>query len=149
SGASPALQYAGLGLFVAAQAVIFLPLMYLATTVSAPDVIPKAGMLTLAVFAGLTFIAFTTRHDFSYLGSVLWLGGFVALGAIVVSTFFGTGLGFWFSIAMVALASVGILYSTSNIMYHYRTDQHVAAALALFASVALLFWYILQILMAA
>src|SRR5262249_61518148 len=37
SGASPAIQYAGLGLFVAAQAVIFLPLMYLATTISAPD----------------------------------------------------------------------------------------------------------------
>jgi FtsH-binding integral membrane protein len=30
-------------------------------------------------------------------------------------------------------------------LHHYRTDQHVAAALALFASVALLFWYVLQL----
>ena len=38
-----------------------------------------------------------------------------------------------------------ILYDTSNVLHHYRTEQYVAAALALFASVALLFWYILQI----
>jgi hypothetical protein len=32
-------------------------------------------------------------------------------------------------------------------MLHYRTDQHVAAALALFSSVALLFYYVLLALM--
>ena len=148
SNTSPALQYAGLGLYVVAEAVIFLPLLYVAAHFSAPDVIPKAGMLTLAVFAGLTFIVFTTRHDFSYLRAILWIGGFVALGAIVVGIFFGTGMGLWFSVAMVVLASGFILYDTSNVLHHYRTDQHVAAALALFASVALLFWYILRILMA-
>ena len=49
--------------------------------------------------------------------------------------------------AMVVLMSGYILYYTSNVMLHYRTDQHVAAALALFAAVATLFWYILQIVM--
>ena len=53
----------------------------------------------------------------------------------------------FFSFAMVALLSGYILYDTSNVMLHYRTDQHVAAALALFASVATLFWYILRIVM--
>jgi FtsH-binding integral membrane protein len=148
SDTSPALQYAGLALYVVAEAVIFLPLLYVAAFLSAPDIIPKAGMLTMAVFAGLTFIAFTTRHDFSYLGSILWLASFLALGAILVSIFFGTGLGLWFSLAMVVVASGFILYDTSNILHRYRTDQHVAASLALFASVALLFWYILRILMA-
>jgi len=67
---------------------------------------------------------------------------------IVCSIFFGGfNLGVWFSGAMVGLASGYILYDTSNVMHHYRTDQHVAASLALFASVALLFWYILQLLM--
>ena len=42
-----------------------------------------------------------------------------------------------------------ILYYTSNILHQYRTDQYVAAALALFASVALLFWYVIQIFMAS
>jgi FtsH-binding integral membrane protein len=34
-------------------------------------------------------------------------------------------------------------------MHEYRVGQHVAASLALFASVALLFWYILQLLMSS
>ena len=46
---------------------------------------------------------------------------------------------------MVIFAGAAILYQTSNILRHYRTDQHVAAALALFAAIALLFWYILRL----
>ena len=38
------------------------------------------------------------------------------------------------------MAAGYILYDTSNVLHHYRTDQHVAASLALFASVALLFY---------
>ena len=48
---------------------------------------------------------------------------------------------------MVLLASISILYSTSNIIHHYGTEQYVAASLGLFASVALLFWYVLRIIM--
>ena len=48
---------------------------------------------------------------------------------------------------MIALACGFILYDTSNVLHHYRIGQHVAASLALFASVALLFWYVLQLLM--
>ena len=59
----------------------------------------------------------------------------------------GFNLGLLFSGAMVLLASISILYSTSNIIHHYGTEQYVAAALGLFASVALLFWYVLRILM--
>jgi FtsH-binding integral membrane protein len=49
---------------------------------------------------------------------------------------------------LVALASGYILYYTSQVMLHFRTDQHVAAALELFASVAYLFYNILHIVMA-
>src|SRR5437870_3479814 len=94
--------------------------------------------------AGPTAIWHWPSHAFSYLRAILWIGGFLALGAILVGIFFGTGMGLWFSVAMVALASGFILYDTSNVLHHYRTDQHVAAALALFASIALLFWYILR-----
>jgi len=147
SDTSRALQYVGLGLFVVAEAVIFLPILYVAANFYAPDLIPKAGMLTLAVFAGLTFVAFTTRHDFSYLGTTLRLGSMVLLGVILVGVFFGGGTGLWTAFAAVALASGFILYDTSNILHRYRTDQHVAASLALFASIALLFIWILRILM--
>lgn len=49
---------------------------------------------------------------------------------------------------MVGFASVAILYDTSKIIHHYSTTQYVAASLELFASVALLFWYVLRILIA-
>jgi len=49
--------------------------------------------------------------------------------------------------AMIALACGYILFHTSNVMHHYRIGQHVAAALALFAAVALLFWYIVLLFM--
>jgi uncharacterized protein len=146
SGASPAMQYAGLGLYVVAEAIIFLPIMFIAANYF-EDVIPKAGIMTLAMFAGLTFAVFFTRQDFSFLAPILSIGVCLAFGLVLTSWLIGFNMGNWFAFGMVALASAFILYDTSNVLHRYRTDQHVAASLALFASVALLFWYILQIFM--
>jgi FtsH-binding integral membrane protein len=147
---SRGMQYLGLGLYVVLEAVIFVPILWVAMTfTNDPNIIPTAGILTLAIFGGLTTTVFITRKDFSFLGPILSIACWVAFGLIVITIFlpsaFG-GLGLWFSFAMVAVASGYILYSTSNVLHHYHTDQHVAAALALFAAVALLFWYILRIL---
>ncbi len=147
SGASKAMQYAGLGLYVVAQAIIFVPLLYVAVFYSSPDVLPMAALMTVGLFLGLTGVVVLTRVDFSFLRSVLMIGGFIALGVIVASIIFGFNLGILFSGIMVVFAAAAILYDTSNIMRNYRTDQYVAASLALFASVALLFWYILRIFM--
>jgi len=136
----------GLGLYVVAEAIIFLPLLWMADRL-APGTTQTAGIMTLTVFGGLTLGVFLTRQDFSFLGPVLCIAGFAALGFIIAGIIFHFNFGLVFSFAMVALASGYILYYTSNIMLHYRTDQHVAAALALFAAVALLFWYILRIVM--
>jgi FtsH-binding integral membrane protein len=150
SGASPALQYAGLGLYVVAEAIIFMPLLYLAERYApGQQLIAKAAVLTLTMFGGLTVVVFVTRSDFSYLRSILAIGSCVALGVVLVSIFMGGGLGLWFSLAMIVLACGFILYDTSNILHHYRTDQHVAASLALFASVALLFWYVIRLMLAS
>ena len=146
-GASQSMQYVGLTLYVIAEAVIFAPILWLAVHFSSPDVLPTAGILTLLLFAGLSLVVFTTKKDFSFLRSILTIGSMLALGLIVCAVLFGFNLGLIFSFAMVLLASGAILYDTSKIMLHYNTDQHVAASLQLFASVALLFWYILQIVM--
>jgi FtsH-binding integral membrane protein len=149
SDSSPALQYAGLGLYVVLQALIFLPIMCFAVyRLDDWTIIPTAGIMTLAVFAGLTLTVFTTKQDFSFLGSILWVGAMIALGIIVVAVLFKITLGVLFSFAMIALMSGFILYDTSNVMRYYRTDQHVAAALALFADIATLFFYILRVVMA-
>jgi FtsH-binding integral membrane protein len=144
SATSLTTQYLGLGLYVVAQAVIFVPLLFIARQID-PGVIPTAGLTTLVLFAGLTAIVFITRKDFSFLRSFLLFGGLAAMGLIVVAILFQFALGPIFTYAMIALACGYILYHTSEVMLHYRIGQHVAAALALFASVALLFWYILQL----
>jgi FtsH-binding integral membrane protein len=141
-------QYMGLGLYVIMEAVIFAPLIFIAAYVAGPEVLPTAAILTGLLFAGLSAVAFTTQKDFSFLNSILTIGGFVALGLIVCGAIFGFSLGLFFSVAMVVFASAAILRDTSNIMYHYAVDQHVAASLQLFASVALLFWYVLRIVIA-
>ncbi len=146
SEASLGMQYVGLGLYVVAEAIIFLPLMYIAAYYSDPSVLPAAAVLTVLLFAGLTLTAVTTRADFSFLRGVLFFGGLLALGLIVASLLFGFTLGVVFAAAMVGLAAAAILYSTSNVMLHYRTDQYVAASLSLFAAVALMFYYVLMIL---
>ncbi|AKF06134.1 Putative membrane protein [Sandaracinus amylolyticus] len=148
SDAGQAMQYAGLGLYVVAEAVIFMPLLYIATLID-PSAIPTAGLVTLVLFGGLTGIVFLTRHDFSFLRGILGVAALGAFGVIICSALFGFTLGVLFSGAMVVLAGGYILYYTSNVLHHYRVDQHVAAALALFSSVALLFWYVLRIFLAS
>ncbi len=144
SAVNPATQYMGLGLYVAAESVIFVPLLYIAQH-AAPGVIESAGVTTLMLFTALTAIVFFTRKDFSFLRTILIFGGFAAFGFIVVAALFQFAMGPVFTYAMIALACGYILYDTSNVLHHYRIGQHVAAALALFASVALLFWYIVQL----
>ncbi len=139
-------QYIGLGLYVLGQAIIFVPLLYIAMYYTSPEVLPSAAILTGLLFAGLTTVAFTTKADFSFLGGILTMVGFVALGMIICSVIFGFNLGIFFSFAMIVFASAAILYDTSNVIHHFTTDQYVAASLELFASVALLFWYVLRIL---
>jgi len=146
SETSKAVQYAGLGIFVLAEAVIFVPLLFIATYYSDDaSVLPKAGIVTLGLFAGITATVFLTRSDFSFLAPILAIGGFAALGFIVASAIFGFTLGNVFAFAMVAFAGTSILYQTSNVLHRFNTNQHVAASLTLFASVALLFWYVLRI----
>jgi FtsH-binding integral membrane protein len=147
-------QYMGLGIYVLAQSIILLPLLWIAssmttdTAVGSFSPITVAAVATLVTFGILTAVVFATSADFSFMGSVLWMIGIGATLLIFASIFMNFPLGIWFSGAMILFAACYILYDTSNVLHHYRTTQHVAASLALFASVALLFWYILRLVMA-
>jgi len=122
------------------------PLLYVAETV-APGAIGSAALVTFLGFVGLSLVAFYTRKDFSFLRGLLFWGGIVAMVLIVGGVIFGFVLGTFFSVAMVGLAGAAILYDTSNILYRYPEDRYVAAALELFASVALMLWYVLRLFM--
>jgi FtsH-binding integral membrane protein len=141
------MQYLGLGLYVVAEAVVFMPLLLIAQYYGGPDVIMTAGVSTLAIFAALTGIVMVTKKDFSWMRGALAILSLGALGLIIFSMLFGFQLGILFVVFMIALSACYILYDTSNIMRHYHPQAYVAAALTLFASVALMFWYILQFVM--
>ena len=146
NGASPGAQYAGLALYTLAEAVILCPLLFIISRFGDPNTIPMAGLLTGVIFVGLTATVFITKADFPFLRGSLWVGLVVAIGTAVAGAIFGFSLGLAFVVPMIALLSGYILYDTSNVLHHYRTDQHVAASLALFSSVATLFWYVLRLL---
>jgi FtsH-binding integral membrane protein len=143
---SLAAQYAALGAFVVAESLIFVPMLYVANQMAA-GVIQSAATVTLVGAAGLTAVALITRRDFSFLRGILMWGGIVALVAIVASVLFGFAMGTWFSVAMIGFAGAAVLYDTSNVLHHYSEDRYVAASLELFASIALMFWYVLRLFM--
>ncbi len=144
NAATPAKQYFGLGIFIVAEALIFVPLLYIAN-MHAEGVIANAAIVTLVGFSGLTAIVFVTRKDFSFLRSVLAWGTLAALGFIVIGSFAGWSGGTLFPVLMIALAGGWILHDTSRILLHYPEDRYVGAALELFASVALMFYYVLML----
>ena len=139
-------QYAALAAFIVVEALIFAPLLYVANAV-APGVIDSAAGVTLLGSIGLVATAMVTRKDFSFLRGLLVWGGILAMVGIVASLLFGFALGTWFSVAMIGFAGAAVLYDTSNIMHHYPEDKYVAASMALFASIALMFWYVLRLFM--
>ena len=142
-------QYLAYGVYILAEAFIFVPIIYIAAYYmdSGSEILNQAAIVTLALFTGLSAIVFVTKKDFSFLKAGLTIGFFIALGLILAGTLFGFNLGLWFSVGMCLLAAGSILYQTSNLVNKYSEDQYIPAALGLFASLMLLFWYILRIFM--
>ncbi|HEY5937836.1 MAG TPA: Bax inhibitor-1 family protein, partial [Kofleriaceae bacterium] len=153
---SRVMQYLGLGFYVIAEALIFVPLLaivayktqsILARGGGEPHILRDSALVTLALFGALTASVLLSRKDFSFLRTGLAMASAAALMLIGLSLVFGFNLGIVFSVAMVLLAAAYILYQTSQVLAHYDPNQHVAASLALFSSVALMFWYMIRIVM--
>ena len=147
-------QYAGLAFYVVAEALIFVPLLaivawktqvIIAKGGGNPNIIRDSAYVTLGIFAALTASVFISKKDFSFLRSGLFMASGAALTLIVLALTFGFNLGLAFSVGMVLLAAGYVLYQTSQVLAHYDPNQHVAASLALFSSVALMFWYVIRI----
>lgn len=150
SDTSRGMQYLGLAVYVAIMSLMVSPLVYIAAYYVPTDeyILHKAALITLFVFGGLTATVFLTKKDFSFLRGFLNMALMAALGIIVLSLIFGFGLGTWFSLAMIVVFSGCILFDTSRVLAHYPPTHYVAASLALFASLAMLFFYVLRLLIA-
>jgi FtsH-binding integral membrane protein len=143
TSSSIGMQYFAYAAYVVAEALIFVPLLYIADA-KAPD---SATLVTALGAGGLMFVAHRTRRDFSFLRALLMWGGILAIVAMIGGAVFGFQLGTWFSVAMIGFAGVAVLYDTSNIIHNYPEDRYVSAAMQLFASIALMFWYVLRLVM--
>jgi len=142
-------QYLGYGIYIFFQALIFVPLIFIAAFYmeAGREILYQAAIVTLGLFTGLSAVVLMTKSDFSFLKTGLTIGFFIAIGLIIAGTIFGFSLGLWFSVAMCLLAGGSILYQTSNLVKTYGVDDYIPAALGLFASLMLLFWYVLSIFM--
>lgn len=144
---SKGMQYGGLGLFIFAQSLILLPLLYYAVVVLNEPSLPLiAGLITAMAFIGLSAFVFITGVNLESWGKYLFMAGLGFLIMIGVGILFGFSFGLAFTAIGITLACAYILYQTSEIIRSYGTEQYVAAALGLFASVAMLFFYVLQFL---
>ncbi len=144
---NPQRQYLGLFGIAAAESLIFAPFLYYFFRVAddgATDVWVAAA-ITAVGFVGLTGVGLVTRRDLSFIRPIMLWAGLCALLLIVSAALFGLHLGVWFSVAMIALAGGSILYQTQTIIRRYPSEAYVGAAVQLFASVMLLFWYVLRL----
>ena len=144
---NPSRQYLGLFGMAAAEAVIFAPFLHYIFEIQGDGAttVGVAAAITALGFAGLTAVALTTSRDLSFLRPMLIWAGVSALLLIVAAVLFGLELGVWFSVGMIALAGASILYQTQNIVRRYPAEAYVGAAVQLFASVMMLFWYVLRL----
>ena len=142
-------QYLGLGIYVLAYTLFFAPILALTAEAIGVQIIQEAAILTTALFAGLTVVAFTTKKDFSFLEGALKIGSFIIIGVIIASFFIGglTSSIFWIGGVILFLGGL-ILYETSQIKYKYPTTMFVGAAATLYGSFMTLFLYVLRLLMA-
>ncbi len=164
SSTSRGVQYAGLAIGVASWSLLLQPILWVLfykfgnpemlgisrtglLTGQAASILMQAVVITLAIFIGLTATVFITKKDFSFMRGALAIGTFAAFGVIIASLAFGFSLGALFCGAMILLMAGYILFQTSLVMSYFPPSGYVAASLMLFSTVAMLFWYVLQMLM--
>ncbi|HEY1554952.1 MAG TPA: Bax inhibitor-1 family protein [Kofleriaceae bacterium] len=165
SESSRALQYLGMALAVVLWSILAQPIIWITIakfgnpadfltgdkihpvlSAKAALVISEAAIITLAIFIGLTVTVFVTRKDFSFLRGVLGIAMAALIGIVLCAMLFGFQIGVLYSVAVVLVMGGYILYQTSLVMNYFRPTQHVAAAVMLFTTVAMLFIHVLRIL---
>lgn len=144
--ASPASQWGGYLLLVAANALIFAPMLVIAE-LQVPGTVAQAGQYAIGGFVILSVVAHRSSRDFTWLGASLRWFSILALVGIALAVLTGFQLGTWFSLAMIGFAGAAILYETQVILRETPPGRETVAAMALFSSLALLFWYVLRLLM--
>ena len=143
-------------LYAAIAGLTIAPLLILAMVVASIQgmhpysIIGQAFGLTTLGFGGLTAYVFLTRQDFSWLGGIISIFSLVALG-IVIGSWVGLvhlqgTFDLAFTLGMIGLMCLTVLYDTSQIVHHYGKEHTVVAAFSLLMSFFVMLWYVLRFL---
>lgn len=135
-------------LFTFLEGLALSPLLLAYTNAGYAYLLLEAFLLTAVTSLGLAAYAWTTKRDFSGLGSKLFLGVLLLLGASILGIFFHSTL-FELVIAVggVAIFSGYVLFTVQRAKYLADTlPNAIGLTVSLFITVLNLFIYILEIL---
>ncbi|HVF43667.1 MAG TPA: Bax inhibitor-1/YccA family protein [Pyrinomonadaceae bacterium] len=143
----PGVNLAALFGFTALTGVVISPLIAVYTRLN-PASILQAGVLTVAIFGGLTAYVFVSKKDFSFMRGMVVTGLIVVFAASLLNFFVVGSSAFAFAISCAALLlfSGFVLYDTSNIIRRYPTNEYVSGALSLYLDAFNIFLALLRIL---
>jgi FtsH-binding integral membrane protein len=156
SARSTAVQYVWLASCVVVESVVLVPALSRAAA-DAPGAIRNAAFSTLLAFACGSVAAFALRRDLSFLGGLVQSSLSLELICFVTAIAFGFGLGSGFTLVILVTALAALVHDVSAVFEDAADDEaerdgspdrHAAASLALFASMALMFWSALSLFVA-
>ena len=129
----PGLNLFMLYLFSALGGVFLGPLCYIYDRM-VPGLPLQAGVLSTAVFGGLTLYVMFTRQDFNFLGGFLFASLFALIVAGLVMMFFPVVqfMTTVYCIIGILIFAGYVLYDTSNILTRLRADEAPLGALELY-----------------
>jgi modulator of FtsH protease len=135
-------------LFTFLEGLALSPILLAYTSAGYANLLLEAFLLTAVASLGLGAYAWTTKRDFSGLGSKLFLGILLLLGASILGIFFHSTL-FELVIAVggVALFSAYVLFNVQRAKYLADTlPNAIGLTVSIFITVLNLFIYLLEIL---
>ncbi len=135
-------------LFTFLEGLGLAPLISLYLAANLGNILGEAFLITAVTSFGLAAYAWTTKRDFSGLGSKLFLGLILLLVASLVSFFFqSTFFVFLICVAGVGLFSAFLLFYVQRAKYMADTlPNAIGLTVSIFITVLNLFLYILEIL---
>lgn len=134
-------------LFTTLSGMTLVPILSWGLNVGGPEILLQALGSTIAMFGGLAAYGLTTKKDFSGIGGFLFAALLGIIFASIINIFVG-GTFFTLIISVVSLCIFAgfMLYDMSMIKNHFRDEDYIIAAIALYLNFINMFQDILRIL---
>lgn len=145
-----AIGYGFLFTFVFVSGITLYPAIHHYVAQGGAALVHTAFILTIIIYAALTFYAYKSQHDFSFLGGFLLIGIIALIGFSIVGLFlpglYSGPLGLGIAFAGVLIFSGYILYDVSQYKHGVPEEMIPLAVLSLYLNFINLFLYLLRLL---